>query len=145
MPQSLLTGQLKEKPTYRVRCLCSSFVHALDPGPHSRCGSAAQYESIQTYVQERKGGRVLKHKGGGGVTNLKYKECMSPSHQCQGLGSSLKKQIPCIFFSQPIGRILNSTVCFGTQVKTSSKLPSFSQLDWIHQQKMPNSFLKNVC
>ncbi len=27
MPQSLLTGQLKEKPTYRVRCLYSSFVH----------------------------------------------------------------------------------------------------------------------
>jgi hypothetical protein len=26
-PQSLLTGQLKEKPTYRVRCLYSSFVH----------------------------------------------------------------------------------------------------------------------
>jgi hypothetical protein len=28
MPQSLLTGQLKEKPTYRVWCLYSSFVHA---------------------------------------------------------------------------------------------------------------------
>ncbi len=27
MPQSLLTGQLKEKPTYRVWCLYSSFVH----------------------------------------------------------------------------------------------------------------------
>jgi hypothetical protein len=27
MPQSLLTGQLKEKPTYRVWCLCSSFIH----------------------------------------------------------------------------------------------------------------------
>ncbi len=27
MPQSLLTGQLKEKPTYRVRSLYSSFVH----------------------------------------------------------------------------------------------------------------------
>ncbi len=29
MLQSLLTGQLKEKPTYRVWCLYSSFVHAL--------------------------------------------------------------------------------------------------------------------
>jgi hypothetical protein len=28
MPQSLLTGQLLKKPTYRVRCLYSSFVHA---------------------------------------------------------------------------------------------------------------------
>ncbi len=28
MPQSLLTGQLKEKPTYRVWCLYSSLVHA---------------------------------------------------------------------------------------------------------------------
>ncbi len=27
MPQSLLTGQQKEKPTYRVWCLYSSFVH----------------------------------------------------------------------------------------------------------------------
>ncbi len=27
MPQSLLTGQLKGKPTYRVWCLYSSFVH----------------------------------------------------------------------------------------------------------------------
>jgi hypothetical protein len=27
MPRSLLTGQLKEKPTYRVWCLYSSFVH----------------------------------------------------------------------------------------------------------------------
>ncbi len=27
MPQSLLTGQLQEKLTYRVRCLYSSFVH----------------------------------------------------------------------------------------------------------------------
>jgi hypothetical protein len=27
MPQSLLTGQLKEKPTYRVWCLYNSFVH----------------------------------------------------------------------------------------------------------------------
>jgi hypothetical protein len=27
MPQILLTGQLKEKPTYRVWCLYSSFVH----------------------------------------------------------------------------------------------------------------------
>jgi hypothetical protein len=27
MPQSLLTGQLKEEPTDRVRCLYSSFVH----------------------------------------------------------------------------------------------------------------------
>jgi hypothetical protein len=27
MPQSLLTGQLKEKPTYRGWCLYSSFVH----------------------------------------------------------------------------------------------------------------------
>ncbi len=27
MPQSLLTGQLKEKPTYRVWCLYSSLVH----------------------------------------------------------------------------------------------------------------------
>jgi hypothetical protein len=27
MPQSLLTGQLKEKPTYRVWCLYSSSVH----------------------------------------------------------------------------------------------------------------------
>jgi hypothetical protein len=31
MPQSLLTGQLKEKPTYRVLCLYSSFVHDHDP------------------------------------------------------------------------------------------------------------------
>ncbi len=30
MPQSLLTGQLKEKPTYRVWCLYSSFVHDLN-------------------------------------------------------------------------------------------------------------------
>jgi hypothetical protein len=30
MPQSLLTGQLKEKPTYRVRCLYSSFVHGYE-------------------------------------------------------------------------------------------------------------------
>ncbi len=30
MPQSLLTGQLKEKRTYRVWCLYSSFVHALN-------------------------------------------------------------------------------------------------------------------
>ncbi len=29
MPQSLLKGQLKEKPTYRVWCLYSSFVHGL--------------------------------------------------------------------------------------------------------------------
>ena len=29
MPQSLLTGQLKEKPTLRGWCLYSSFVHAL--------------------------------------------------------------------------------------------------------------------
>jgi len=29
MPQILLTGQLKEKPPYRVLCLYSSFVHAL--------------------------------------------------------------------------------------------------------------------
>jgi hypothetical protein len=29
MPQSLLTGQLKEKPTYRVWCLYSSFVHVM--------------------------------------------------------------------------------------------------------------------
>ncbi len=29
MPQSLLSGQLKEKPTYRVRCLYSSFVHGV--------------------------------------------------------------------------------------------------------------------
>jgi hypothetical protein len=28
MPQSPLTGQFKEKPTYRVCCLYSSFVHA---------------------------------------------------------------------------------------------------------------------
>jgi hypothetical protein len=27
MPQSLLTGQLKEKPTKRVWCLYSSFIH----------------------------------------------------------------------------------------------------------------------
>ncbi len=27
MLKILLTGQLKEKPTYRVLCLCSSFVH----------------------------------------------------------------------------------------------------------------------
>ncbi len=27
MPQTQLTGQLKEKPTLRVRCLYSSFVH----------------------------------------------------------------------------------------------------------------------
>ncbi len=27
MPQSLLAGPLKEKPTHRVRCLYSSFVH----------------------------------------------------------------------------------------------------------------------
>ncbi len=27
MPQSLFTGQLKEKPTYRFWCLYSSFVH----------------------------------------------------------------------------------------------------------------------
>jgi hypothetical protein len=27
MPQSLFTGQLKEKPTYRVWCLYISFVH----------------------------------------------------------------------------------------------------------------------
>jgi hypothetical protein len=27
MPQSLLTGQLKEKPTFMVWCLYSSFVH----------------------------------------------------------------------------------------------------------------------
>jgi hypothetical protein len=31
MPQSLLTGQQKEKPTYRVWCLYSSFVHAFNP------------------------------------------------------------------------------------------------------------------
>ncbi len=30
MPQSLLTGQLQEKPTYRVWCLYSSFVHDPD-------------------------------------------------------------------------------------------------------------------
>jgi hypothetical protein len=35
MPQSLLTGQLKEKPTYRVRCLYSSFVHATRVPPTS--------------------------------------------------------------------------------------------------------------
>ncbi len=29
MPQSLLTGQLKEKPTYRVWCLYSSLVHGV--------------------------------------------------------------------------------------------------------------------
>ncbi len=29
MPQILLTGQLKEKPTYRVLCLYSSFVHGI--------------------------------------------------------------------------------------------------------------------
>jgi hypothetical protein len=29
MPQILLTGQLKEKPTYRVLCLYSSFVHGV--------------------------------------------------------------------------------------------------------------------
>ncbi len=29
MPQSLLAGQLKEKPTYRVWCLYSSFVHGV--------------------------------------------------------------------------------------------------------------------
>jgi hypothetical protein len=29
MPQILLTGQLKEKPTYRVWCLYSSFVHEI--------------------------------------------------------------------------------------------------------------------
>jgi hypothetical protein len=28
----MLTGQLKEKPTYRVWCLYSSFVHALTTG-----------------------------------------------------------------------------------------------------------------
>ncbi len=40
MPQILLTGQLKEKPTYRVLCLYSSFVHApLTPLP-STLGSA---------------------------------------------------------------------------------------------------------
>ncbi len=31
MPQSLLTGQLKEKPTYRFWCLYSSFVHGYSP------------------------------------------------------------------------------------------------------------------
>ncbi len=30
MPQRLLTGQLKEKPTYRVWCLYRSFVHELN-------------------------------------------------------------------------------------------------------------------
>jgi hypothetical protein len=29
MPQSMLTGQLKEKPTYRVWCLHSSFVQVV--------------------------------------------------------------------------------------------------------------------
>ena len=32
MPQILLTGQLKEKPTYRVWCLYSSFVHDVHVG-----------------------------------------------------------------------------------------------------------------
>jgi hypothetical protein len=32
MPQSLLKGQLKEKPTYRVWCLYSSFVHEIYVG-----------------------------------------------------------------------------------------------------------------
>jgi hypothetical protein len=32
MPQSQLTDQLKEKPTYRVWCLYSSFVHGLGIG-----------------------------------------------------------------------------------------------------------------
>ncbi len=31
MPQSLLTGQLKEKPTHRAWCLYSSFVHVSNP------------------------------------------------------------------------------------------------------------------
>jgi hypothetical protein len=30
MPQILLTGQLKENPTYRVWCLYSSFVHGVE-------------------------------------------------------------------------------------------------------------------
>jgi hypothetical protein len=30
MPQSLLTGQLKEKPIYRVWCLYSSFVNGTE-------------------------------------------------------------------------------------------------------------------
>ncbi len=42
MPQSLLTGQLKEKPTYRVWFLYSSFVHGVKLGsdcviPHKKC------------------------------------------------------------------------------------------------------------
>ncbi len=36
MPQNLLIGQLKEKPTYRVRCLYSSFVHDVARSPWRR-------------------------------------------------------------------------------------------------------------
>jgi hypothetical protein len=43
MPQSLLTGQLKEKPTYRVWCLYSSFVHA--PQEYQKDGAALSLPS----------------------------------------------------------------------------------------------------
>jgi hypothetical protein len=48
MPQSLLTGQLKEKLTYRVWCLYSSFVHDTTCSLTGKVGRKASFLNFIT-------------------------------------------------------------------------------------------------
>jgi hypothetical protein len=53
MPQILLTGQLIEKPTYRVLCLYSSFVHGcnsrVEPTPIQNAAEHVRQVSCATH------------------------------------------------------------------------------------------------
>ncbi len=48
MPQILLTGQLKEKPTYRVLCLYSSLVYAPTSDIPGHIRKAKKHEACLT-------------------------------------------------------------------------------------------------
>ncbi len=76
MPQSLLTGQLKEKPTYRVWCLYGSFVH---DNPSTKCIMKAWLYSVQSEQRDRTaGGRVPEQQA------IRRREARQGGRRCRG-------------------------------------------------------------
>jgi hypothetical protein len=72
MPQNLLTGQLKEMPTYRVWCFYSSFVHGWDSweSPYRRTSCTCRTLSPFLFSILEFVGLTVRLLLGGGTSNL---------------------------------------------------------------------------